>query len=86
MTTAPLDLTAAIAEELTYLRGGNRAVTNKLLAEAADLSERQVIRIFQGEPPVTIRQLDQFATVLSTDSRTIINDAYKRIARGKPVK
>lgn len=81
-----MDLTAAVAAELTYQRGGNRAVTNKLLAEAASISERQVIRIFQGEVPATTRQLDYFATVLGVGTKAIIDNAYARIAAaGEPV-
>lgn len=86
MTSQPMDLTAAVAAELTYQRGGKRSVTNKLLAEAAKISERQVIRILQGEVPATTRQLDQFAEVLDTDSWSIIDKAYARMPAREPVK
>lgn len=76
----PVDLTRAVADELTALKSVQRDITNLTLATALGLSTRQVIRMMKGDADIGLRQLETMATVLNSNYEDVLDGAYKRMA------
>lgn len=76
----PDDYTAAIAAELKAERAAT-GVQNVTIAEASNLSPRQVIRIFNGERSVGAVDLIMICKALGIDLQTLIARTEARVEK-----